>query len=152
MEPHSLSSIWTVGGSHTNTSGTLNRHKKKFTFVTFVTSKPTTATPPPYCWWKNVNTLQKKKKGRHGKAERVNVFRRAEPSAVWWSYQLEGGRRTGLQLENGRRRESKCSESGDVHDRGKRSGESLMLRHGSALFGHDIRPIVALGVEGSCIF
>lgn len=100
-----------------------------------------------------MNALQKKKKkGRHGKAERVNVFRRAEPSAVWWSYQLEGGRRTGLQLANGRRRESKCSESGDVHDRGERSGESLMLRRGSALCGHDIRPIVALGVEGSRIF
>lgn len=29
-------------------------------------------------------------------------FRQTEPSAVWWRYQLEGGRKTGL-LENGRR-------------------------------------------------
>lgn len=67
---------------------------------------------------------------------------------MWWSYQLEGGRRTGLQLANGRRRESKCSESGDVHDQGERSGESPMLCRGSALCGHDIRPIVALGAAG----
>lgn len=110
------------------------------------TTKPTTATPPPYCWWKNADA--KKIKGRHGKAERVNVFRQAEPSAVWWSYQLEGGRRTGLQLANGRRRESKCSESGDVQDRGERSGESPMYR-GSALCRVDIRP---LGVGRRCIF
>lgn len=44
---------------------------------------------------------------------------------MWWRYQLDGGRKTGL-LENGRR-ESERSESGDVHDQGERSGDSLFL-------------------------